>query len=239
MSSVKGRTNQSWNTPQGLVMKVMVTELALTFRLQGYSKTLAIDAAYARFERQLPYHQSYWKTPRTKESVTGRAMTCGWANSKPDERPWLNKKMQPYYALAKEFVERKTVIPKDELDDRATAIANHLKAMTPKSSRRKIKKPTMDEHIHWIQMFGGRCPCCGVTEIVRDGAIIRGADGKPIAEGEHFFTNQQPDFDHTWIVGLLCCHRHLTSGKMTRLEAGGPFNEYHRKIKHQKQKVAA
>jgi len=89
---------------------------------------------------------------------------------------------------------------------------------TVRNRRREISPTTKTEHIFALGKLGGRCPCCGLVEIVKDGERIQG-------EFDHFFQNSVPGVSATWLICLLC-HGKLTSGRMMRDHATTAFHVY-------------
>jgi len=85
--------------------------------------------------------------------------------------------------------------------------------------RREISKTTRIRLADAILALGGRCPCCGLTEIVdADGDVTE-------AEFDHFYSNQLPNEEHAWLI-CLKCHAGLTTGKLLRTEADAHFRSF-------------
>ena len=85
--------------------------------------------------------------------------------------------------------------------------------------RREIGKMTRIRLADAILALGGRCPCCGLTEVVdADGAVLE-------AEFDHFYSNQLPSEEHAWLI-CLPCHAALTSGELPRIKADAHFRSF-------------
>jgi hypothetical protein len=88
------------------------------------------------------------------------------------------------------------------------------------SKRREITQKTRNEIQFVMHRLGGRCPCCGLNDVVDClGDKVSGA------EFDHFFTNQWANVDAVW---LLCdeCHAKVTSGVTTHDEMVEHFRSY-------------
>ena len=89
---------------------------------------------------------------------------------------------------------------------------------TVRNRRREITTTTKAEHVYAVGKLGGRCPCCGLVEIVKAGERTQG-------EFDHFFQNSAPGISTTWLI-CLDCHSKLTTGKMPRDHATSSFHVY-------------
>lgn len=77
---------------------------------------------------------------------------------------------------------------------------------TPKTRKRLIEAVAKKRR--------GYCPCCGDVEIVRNGAVILGDDGKPIAEVDHHRGRSANRFEDLWLI-CIACHTMVTDGCAT------------------------
>jgi len=94
------------------------------------------------------------------------------------------------------------------------------------NGRRNIPSSVKELHIKYVFIFGRRCPCCSIVDIINnEGTKIEG-------EFDHFYTNQLPDLRHTW---LICkgCHDQLTYNQETRTYVTDQFNSYQKKVAKQ------
>jgi hypothetical protein len=124
MASKKGRKNQSWTTtPFGLLAKTLSHVIFQHLRNdRGLRGNELRYSTWLTFERLLPYHQKRWARPRTVASIVGRGATTALA-SKIAEHPYLNKKTQPYAALANLLYDRNEPWPEEELDRMLAEVA--------------------------------------------------------------------------------------------------------------------
>lgn len=77
-----------------------------------------------------------------------------------------------------------------------------------RSRRKEITITTKGEHVWAVGKLGGRCPCCGLIEVVKDGERVSG-------EFDHFFQNSLPGPNTTWLI-CLGCHDKLTNNQLSR-----------------------
>lgn len=105
-----------------------------------------------------------------------------------------------------------------KVDDFAPQLAEVYRYIEGK--RRKISHRVRAEHVDATAMLGGRCPCCGVVDVVDQWQVL--------GEFDHFWQNSKADEWHTW---LICkgCHADLTTGKAQRHERTQEFNAYQTK----------
>lgn len=85
--------------------------------------------------------------------------------------------------------------------------------------RMQITPKTKAEHVDAVSRLGGRCPCCGLCDVVRDGQRMAPA------EFDHFYANSASGADHTW---LICkpCHDELSAGRVARDQRETLFKAY-------------
>lgn len=88
--------------------------------------------------------------------------------------------------------------------------------------RRRIKDSTRGEIVRHTAMMGGRCPCCGQRDVVRDGRPTEQA------EFDHFYQNSAPDADHVWLI-CRTCHSELTRTIATRDARNPEFQAFQSK----------
>lgn len=89
--------------------------------------------------------------------------------------------------------------------------------------RRRLSEKTKREHVTALFELGGRCPCCGIAEVVdKDG------NRALFSEFDHFYTNTNPSVDATW---LTCkpCNQDLATGKLARDQIETQFRSYQEK----------
>ena len=99
-----------------------------------------------------------------------------------------------------------------QLDERLAAVEDRVAANVP---RRPITDTTKRRHRDVVAALGGRCPCCGIVEVL-DG------DGKPDgAEYDHFYSRERREFADTWLI-CRSCHR----GMRDRAAYTVAFNAY-------------
>lgn len=113
----------------------------------------------------------------------------------------------------------------ERLEDRVDGIADDLAHIKFRvcHGRRKISDATKREHVGALCLLGGRCPCCGIADVVdRNGTKL------PFAEFDHFYENSNPNADATW---LICKpdHRRLTTGELARHQVETQFRSYQEK----------
>jgi uncharacterized coiled-coil protein SlyX len=89
--------------------------------------------------------------------------------------------------------------------------------------RRNLTDKTKREHIDALALFGGKCPCCGTAQIICD-------DGtrSAFSQFDHFYDNQHPDAQHTWLI-CTPCHSDLTRSIASRTERRAEFDAYQNK----------
>ena len=96
----------------------------------------------------------------------------------------------------------------DRLEARLIALEERVAANVP---RKSISAATKQRHREAVTALGGRCPCCGVTEIINThGAVID-------AEYDHFYSRERRNFDETWLICRPCNrdmkNRHLRTSE--------------------------
>ena len=109
------------------------------------------------------------------------------------------------------------------LSDGQTQITNRMGALEAKitKGRRPINPRTKTEHVWSCFMLGGRCPGCGVNNVVNpDGTK------SPFADFDHFYVNSQADASHTWLICKQSCHGPLSTGKIPRQDLERAFHAY-------------
>lgn len=85
--------------------------------------------------------------------------------------------------------------------------------------RREITKTTRLLLADAALALGGRCPCCGLVDVVDADGVVHNA------EFDYFYSNQLPSGDHAWLI-CLTCHSNLTTGKFLRTEADAHFKSF-------------
>lgn len=118
---------------------------------------------------------------------------------------------------ARKFLSDDVAKQVDPINSRLERLERKFDAVVAK--RRHLTEATKRQHIEDATDLGGRCPCCGVAQVVVDGQRSR------FAEFDHFYANHQPSADHTW---LICspCHAGLTSGRTPRDTRQTEFETY-------------
>jgi Rha family phage regulatory protein len=89
--------------------------------------------------------------------------------------------------------------------------------------RRRLSEATKREHVAATFALGGRCPCCGMAEVIdKDG------NRSTFSEFDHFYHNSNPSVDATW---LTCkpCNQDLATGKLARDQVETQFRSYQEK----------
>ena len=109
----------------------------------------------------------------------------------------------------------------ERVEARVDAIAEDVGSIKLRlfDSRKRISPTVRAEHVDAIKRLGGRCPSCGLAEVIMNG------EKSPFAEFDHFYQNSRADADHTW---LICkpCHTDLTNGRVTRDQREAAFRAY-------------
>jgi hypothetical protein len=214
----KGQVDQRWvDTPPGCFCKALIAMIDDEAYAVGFRKGLLKSEVCRKFERLVPFHNQYWDHKRTNESIYGRAFTVNRSHHSERENVFENKYTKPYCALAGALLKYNKSWEKEELDKRLAEIA--VGAPTPPVSARKTIKPkTRAEHVRIIGLLGGRCPCCGLREVVVNGVQVGG-------EFDHHHNNQYADLYHTW---LICkpCHDDFTFRRVTRTQRDRQFSSY-------------
>jgi Rha family phage regulatory protein len=81
---------------------------------------------------------------------------------------------------------------------------------------------TLAEHEDSVKLLGGKCPCCGIADVIVDGKRSQFADC------DHFYQNSLPNVEHTWII-CRPCHNDLTHGRVSRDQREAEFRAYQNK----------
>lgn len=219
MSSKKGRWKEPWMpTKEGRFCKTMLDLCGHEYRrLVGTKKGLATVAHY---ERLVPYHQTFWKRPRTFMSMWSRRINCNKKNSK--EKPSIHPKLQPYLPLAHELIERDEPWSKEELLQKLQEIEDRKTIPAPekkKSSRKTISVADMREAARTVSESGEYCPCC------KEVKVAEGDERINPGEFDHYYANQWATADHIWLI-CSTCHDNITHGRVNRRLTNALFEAY-------------
>ena len=97
------------------------------------------------------------------------------------------------------------------VEEKVEDLASRVTVLETRKPRRDIPGTVKENHRYVLKRLGGRCPCC-MQEAVS-------------FEFDHFFSNQNADFKHSW---PLCspCHSSLTRGVKGRAEVRSRFDAY-------------
>ena len=87
-------------------------------------------------------------------------------------------------------------------------------------ARRNLTQATKRSHVADVHELGGRCPCCGISQVVDENG-----NRLQFTEYDHFYASSHPNVDHTW---LICkpCHHKLTYGSWARDQKESQFKSY-------------
>src|SRR5262249_53890474 len=100
----KGRIINSWNFPEGRLMKAVATRL--------YDQGLRGDALVEEFEELIPHWQEYFAKPIARTTIAHRADKARrYANENPEKHPLIKKywKTAGHIADAGERLSKKAV----------------------------------------------------------------------------------------------------------------------------------
>lgn len=103
----------------------------------------------------------------------------------------------------------------NRLDERLSTLEKRL----PKREK-IISDATKQQHIDAVKFMGGRCPCCSKNELFISEPLSKHG------QFDHFFTNQYPSVDYTWLI-CIECHDNFTRNRYTRDQYAPEFNAYH------------
>ena len=106
----------------------------------------------------------------------------------------------------------------EQLQSSVSTIEEKVTAFVP---RKHITDTVKNRHIHVIWTLGGKCPCCGIEEIVIDFSIVKNA------EFDHFYSRERRYFEDTW---LICRECHLNM--KDRIDYLPEFQVYQRRAKN-------
>lgn len=106
----------------------------------------------------------------------------------------------------------------EDHSERLSTLEKNLKNVL--KFRRKISPKTKSEHLDAIIRLGRRCPV--YPEII----IVDAAGSVVDADYDHFFTNQLPNENHTWLISNKA-HDDITYERLSREEATKLFVAYH------------
>jgi Rha family phage regulatory protein len=89
--------------------------------------------------------------------------------------------------------------------------------------RRRIPESVKREHVDANNLLGKRCQCCGLATVIDENG-----NKSLFAEFDHFYTNNNPSVDATW---LICKpdHNKLTTGVLARHQVETQFRSYQEK----------
>ena len=85
----------------------------------------------------------------------------------------------------------------EQLQEQVSSIDEKVSAFVP---RRHLTESTKQQHISAITLLVGRCPCCGVSDVVIDGMVL--------GQFDHFYSRERSGFTETWLI-CLNCHRDM------------------------------
>jgi hypothetical protein len=118
MSSIKGRVVNSWNFPEGRLMKTVAARL--------HDQGLRGGALKKEFERLFPHWKSYFDKPISTNAISQRADKARrYASENPETHPL----MRVYWRPAGGIVRRRARLGKREMarlakrEDRKTKVA--------------------------------------------------------------------------------------------------------------------
>lgn len=74
------------------------------------------------------------------------------------------------------------------------AIGERVDEVVP---RRPISESTKEQHRLTALHLGGRCPCCGLVEVVDQDGMVTG-------EYDHFYSRERNAFEETWLICRPC-----------------------------------
>lgn len=83
--------------------------------------------------------------------------------------------------------------------------------------RKPLTQTVKQRHQIIITYMGGRCPCCGVSEIINEFGVLE-------AEFDHFYSRERARFEDTWLICKPC---HLAM--KNRAEYLAEFQVYQRR----------
>ena len=110
----------------------------------------------------------------------------------------------------------------ERVEARVDAIAEDVGSIKLRlfNTRKRISPTVKAEHADATRLLGGRCPCCGIAQIVLGDDRV-----SSFAEYDHFYQNSKADADHTW---LICkpCHNELSTGRVARDQREAAFRAY-------------
>ncbi len=86
-----------------------------------------------------------------------------------------------------------------------------------------LLETTKASHRNAVKRLGGRCPCCGLSQVID-------SMGHSIGEYDHFYSRERREFHETWLI-CETCHSDLTTGRVPRSERLDAFKEYQRRAK--------
>lgn len=222
MSSKPGGNKNSWNGPVKLTMKVVLAKLG--------DAGMGPVAAVKSFRTMFPKAQEYFKYPLTDDMISGRIY---WnVPSKTGENPYTNKKMSPFVPAADEIIRqwRNGVPPMSNAELSKFCSSYSPAVVKTVSKRRTIPESVRNEHVAMVNRMGGMCPCCGFAKVVKSGKKIAG-------EFDHFFSNQLPNFEYSWLI-CKSCHDAMTYNRTDRNDIQRSFAIYQERSRIRKQEAA-
>jgi hypothetical protein len=101
---------------------------------------------------------------------------------------------------------------------------DHLQAtLDTVVQRRPVSAATKQQHLIALRSMGGRCPCCGLTE------IIAASSGSFVGEWDHFYARNRNKAHETWPI-CTGCHRKRTNSRNWIQDERATFDGYQSKL---------
>lgn len=103
----------------------------------------------------------------------------------------------------------------EQIQESVSTIEERVNLFVP---RVPLTTSVKQKHQQVISSMGGRCPCCGVREIVdKQGLVVE-------AEFDHFYSRERNGFTDTWLICRPC---HLSM--KNRADYSAEFQVYQRR----------
>lgn len=109
-----------------------------------------------------------------------------------------------------------TILPiLERLETEVQTISERVSSFAP---RKNLTEHTKQRHVAVVSALGGRCPCCGVSE------VLDCANRATSGEFDHFFSRERNAFEDTWLI-CTDCHQSMKD----RAQFTDEFRTYQRR----------